>query len=59
MYAVPALTMLALHAGLANHYTRYNLILIGPFAAGAAWLIARSGWLSRVRWRWRARAPAP
>jgi len=58
MYAVPALTMLALHAGLANHYTRYNLILIGPFAAGAAWLMARSGWMSRVRWPWRARAPA-
>ena len=62
LYAVPALTMLALHAGLANHYTRYNLILIGPFAAGAAWLIAtwlsgHGGLFSRARWRWRATAP--
>ncbi|MDP2297402.1 MAG: hypothetical protein Q8M24_18320 [Pseudolabrys sp.] len=61
LYAVPALTMLALHAGLANHYTRYNLILVGPFAAGAAWLIARwlnhGGLFSRARWRWRATAP--
>ena len=62
LYAVPALTMLALHAGLANHYTRYNLILIGPFAAAAAWLIARwlsghDGLFSRGRWRWRATAP--
>lgn len=62
LYAVPALTMLALHAGLANHYTRYNLILIGPFAAGAAWLIARwlsghGGLFSRGRWRWRATGP--
>ena len=41
LYAVPPLVMLVLHAVLANHYTRYNLILIGPFAAGAAWMIAR------------------
>jgi hypothetical protein len=33
--------MLALHAAVANHYTRYNLILIGPFAAGAAWILAQ------------------
>jgi hypothetical protein len=33
--------MLALHAAVANHYTRYNLILIGPFAVGAAWLMAQ------------------
>jgi hypothetical protein len=32
--------MLGLHAAVANHYTRYNLILIGPFAAGAAWVVA-------------------
>ncbi|MDO9413138.1 MAG: glycosyltransferase family 39 protein [Pseudolabrys sp.] len=61
LYAVPALTMLALHAGLANHYTRYNLILIGPFAAGAAWLIVtltgHDGLISRARSRWRATAP--
>ena len=32
--------MLALHAAVANQTTRYNLILIGPFAAGAAWLVS-------------------
>jgi hypothetical protein len=31
--------MLALHAALANQYTRYNLILIGPFAAATAWFL--------------------
>src|SRR5262249_33767895 len=55
-YAAPAIAMLGLHAGLANHYTRYNLVLIGPFCAGAAWII--STWLSNVRWRSLARAPA-
>jgi hypothetical protein len=40
LYATPPLVMLALHAVLANHYTRYNLILIGPFAAATAWFIA-------------------
>ena len=39
-YALPALVMVALHAALANHYSRYNLILIGPASAGAAWIIA-------------------
>jgi hypothetical protein len=43
LYAAPALVMLALHATVANQYTRYNLILIGPFAAGTAWLVARKG----------------
>jgi hypothetical protein len=41
LYATPALVMLALHAAVANHYTRYNLILIGPFCAAAAWIICR------------------
>jgi hypothetical protein len=41
IYATPALMMLALHAALANHYSRYNLILIGPFSVSAAWIIAR------------------
>jgi len=41
LYAAPAVVMLALHAAVANHYTRYNLILIGPFAVGAAWLMAQ------------------
>src|SRR5215470_4029377 len=40
LYAAPALAMLGLHAALASHYSRYNLILIGPFSAGAAWLLA-------------------
>ena len=39
-YAAPAVAMLALHALVANHYTRYNLALIGPFAVGTAWLLA-------------------
>jgi len=41
VYAAPAVAMLGLHAALANHYTRYNLILIGPFSIGAAWMITR------------------
>ena len=41
LYAAPAVAMLALHAAVANHYTRYNLILIGPFAVGAAWILAQ------------------
>jgi hypothetical protein len=46
LYAVPPLVMVGLHAAVANHYSRYNLILVGPAAAGAAWIIA---WLtSRV-----------
>jgi hypothetical protein len=45
LYAAPAFAMLGLHAAVANHYTRYNLILIGPLAAGAAWIMA-SWWPS-------------
>jgi len=55
LYAAPAIVMLGLHAAVANHYTRYNLILIGPLAVGAAWII--SDWIPRVRSRWQARAP--
>jgi len=55
LYAAPAVVMLGLHAVMANHYTRYNLILIGPFAVGAAWII--SAWTLRVRSRLRALAP--
>jgi hypothetical protein len=40
--------MLALHAAVGNHYTRYNLILIGPYAVGAA-LIATAWWRRRRR----------
>jgi hypothetical protein len=41
IYAAPPVVMLGLHAAVANPSTRYNLILIGPFAAGAAWMITR------------------
>jgi hypothetical protein len=41
IYAAPAIAMLGLHAAVANQYSRYNLILIGPFSVGAAWLITR------------------
>src|SRR5882757_4832923 len=50
LYAAPAIIMLGLHAAVANHYTRYNLILIGPSAIGAAWMI--SAWLQHARLRW-------
>ncbi|MBV9954280.1 MAG: hypothetical protein JOZ70_03420 [Pseudolabrys sp.] len=56
VYGAPALTMLALHAAVANHYTRYNLILIGPFAVAAAWFI-QDAFLAAPRPR-RSRAPA-
>ena len=60
LYAAPALVMLGLHAAVANQYTRYNLILIDPFCAAAAWLIAtRLSPGSTAHWRWRSRAPAP
>jgi hypothetical protein len=57
LYCTPALTMLALHAAVANHYTRYNLILLGPFCAGSAWIIARI--VSSLRSRGRARSEQP
>jgi hypothetical protein len=40
LYSTPAFTMLGLHAAVANHYTRYNLVLIGPLSIGAAWFIS-------------------
>jgi hypothetical protein len=43
LYSAPALSMLAVHVVLANHDLRYNLILIGPFAAGSAWIVAERG----------------
>jgi hypothetical protein len=52
LYATPAIAMLGLHAAVANHYTRYNLILIGPFAIGAAWII--SAWMPSMYRRARA-----
>jgi hypothetical protein len=57
LYAIPPLVMVGLHAAVANHYTRYNLILIGPFAAGAAWIIC--GWIARARSPSRVPAPGP
>jgi hypothetical protein len=48
-YAAPAILMLALHAAVGNHYTRYNLILIGPYSVGAAWIICSA--LQYGRWR--------
>jgi hypothetical protein len=57
LYAAPAISMLGLHAVVANHYTRYNLILIGPFAVGAATVL--SGWMAKARWRLRALVPEP
>jgi hypothetical protein len=57
LYAAPAVVMLGLHAAVANHYTRYNLILIGPFSAGAAWIIART--TSSVMERRRSQAAEP
>jgi hypothetical protein len=48
-YAAPAVLMLGLHAAVANHYTRYNLILIGPYSVGAAWIICSA--LPYARWR--------
>ena len=45
LYATPAVVMLGLDALIGNHYTRYNLILIGPYAVGAAWII--TSWLPR------------
>jgi hypothetical protein len=56
LYATPALVMLALHALLANESTRYNLALVGPFSAAAAWLMISM--VENVRSRWRAPSPA-
>ena len=49
LYAAPAVVMLGLHAAVANHYTRYNLILIGPMSAGAAWIIVQMAATGRRR----------
>ena len=51
------LAVLGLDAFIGNHYTRYNLVLIGPYAIGAAFII--SSWLESGRRRWRFVAPAP
>jgi hypothetical protein len=54
LYAAPAILMLGLHAAVGNHYTRYNFILIGPYSAGAAWVICSA--LPHAPWRARALA---
>ncbi len=54
LYAAPAVLMLAVHAAVANHDTRYNLILIGPYSVGAAWIICSA--LPYARWRARSLA---
>lgn len=38
-YSVPPLMFVFVHGAVANHYTRYNLPLIGPAAIGAAWIL--------------------
>jgi hypothetical protein len=40
-YAAPAVLMISLHAIVANHYSRYNLGMIGPMAVAACALAAR------------------
>lgn len=57
-YAAPAVILVGLHAAIANHYPRYNLGLIGPFAIGAAWIMARPGAASAERRQSRSSAPA-
>src|SRR5205823_4661257 len=52
LYITPAMAMLVLHAAMANQSTRYNLILIGPFAAGASVIV--SAWLANLRRRSKA-----
>jgi 4-amino-4-deoxy-L-arabinose transferase-like glycosyltransferase len=40
LYAAPAIAMLGLDALIGNHSTRYNLVLIGPYSVGAAFVIS-------------------
>jgi len=54
LYSAPGFVMLGLHGLVANHYTRYNLILIGPFSVAAAWMM-----LSFVRASFRLKPAAP
>jgi 4-amino-4-deoxy-L-arabinose transferase-like glycosyltransferase len=49
LYSIPALAMLVLHAAVANHYTRYNLVLIAPFSVAAAWMLVQLAQLVRLR----------
>jgi hypothetical protein len=56
LYVTPAILMLGVHAAVGNHTTRYNYILLGPYAVAAAWLIC-SAWQG-ARCRSQSRAPA-
>ena len=47
LYATPAVAMLGMDALIGNHYTRYNLILMGPYAVGAASII--TSWLAELQ----------
>lgn len=59
LYVLPAILLLGLHATLGNHTTRYNYVLVGPYAIGAAWIVSLkcSAWQD-ARWRSQSRAPA-
>jgi hypothetical protein len=39
LYGAPAIVMLGLHAAVANHYSRYNLGLVGPLSVAAAMVV--------------------
>jgi hypothetical protein len=39
LYSLGGFAMLGLHGLIANHYTRYNLILVAPFSVAAAWML--------------------
>jgi hypothetical protein len=51
MYSAPSLIMVGVHAAFANHYTRYNLGLIGPISVGSTWVLVTTAcmMLSRPR----------
>jgi hypothetical protein len=51
LYATPAVGMLVVHVLLANHDLRYNLMLIGPYAAGSAWIVMDQASTLMARWR--------
>lgn len=53
-YGSAGFVMLALHGLVANHYPRYNLILIGSFSIAAAWML-----LSFVRSSFHLKPAAP
>lgn len=60
-YAGPALANLVLDGLIGNHYTRYNLVLIGPYAVGAAAIISswHASWRRQSRFHAREPLSAP